>query len=255
MTLPHLASIIVLLVPTITHTSAAASAFDRVLEVGVGGLTGFIVSFVLLPSRAHRQAADAAADTLDTMAHALRSLIEGLAEGLDMNALHRIQDGIGHSLSSLSVLAAEAERERSAGIVVDPHTGPLLRTLLRLRHDLIYLGRAALAPSPKDIHARVQLPLERIGAVASEYLHASGAALATHVGRRLAMGSRQPSMPIPRRLKCSAGKGRHEACPLNWWNASSPWDSRLSNCAGTCGTLNAALRSGQMRRHLVEMIL
>ena len=180
MAVAPITAIIVLLVPTITHTSAAASAFDRVLEVGVGGLTGFIVSFVLLPSRAHRQAADAAADTLDTMAQALRTLIAGLAEGLDMNALHRIQDGIGHSLSSLTVLAAEAERERSAGIVVDPHTGPLLRTLLRLRHDLIFLGRAALAPSPKDIHARVQLPLERIGAIAAEYLRASGAALATH---------------------------------------------------------------------------
>ena len=114
------------------------------------------------------------------MAHALRALVAGLSEGLDMTALHRIQDGIGHSLSSLTVLAAEADRERSAGIVVDPHTGPLLRTLLRLRHDLIFLGRAALVPSPKDIHARVQLPLERIGAVAAEYLHASGAALATH---------------------------------------------------------------------------
>ena len=49
-----------------------------------------------------------------------------------------------------------------------------------MRHDLIFLTRAALAPSPTDIHARVQLPLERIGAVAAEYLHASGGALATH---------------------------------------------------------------------------
>jgi uncharacterized membrane protein YccC len=180
MAVAPITAIIVLLVPTITHTSAVASAFDRVLEVGVGGLTGFIVSFVLLPSRAHRQAAEAAAGTLDAMACALRALVAGLSEGLDMNALHRIQDGIGHSLGSLTVLAAEAEHERSAGIVADPHTGPLLRTLLRLRHDLIILGRAALVPLPKDIHARVRLPLERIGAVAADYLHSSGAALATH---------------------------------------------------------------------------
>jgi uncharacterized membrane protein YccC len=170
----------VLLVPTITHTSAAASALDRVLEVGVGALTGFIVSFVLLPSRAHRQAAEAAAGTLDAMARALRALVAELSEGLDMDALHRIQDGIGHSLSSLTELAREAERERSAGLVANPHTGPLLRTLLRLRHDLIILGRAALVPLPKDIYARIRLPLERTGGVVADYLHASGVALATH---------------------------------------------------------------------------
>ena len=117
MAVAPITAIIVLLVPTITHTSAAASAFDRVLEVGVGGITGFIISFVLLPSRAHQQAAAAAAGTLDAMAYALRALVAGLAEGLDMNALHRIQDGIGHSLSSLTVLAAEAEHERSADLL------------------------------------------------------------------------------------------------------------------------------------------
>ena len=93
MAVAPITAIIVVLVPTITHTSAAASALDRVLEVGVGGLTGFIVSFVLLPSRAHRQAAEAAAGTLDAMARALRALVAGLSEGLDMNALHRIKDG------------------------------------------------------------------------------------------------------------------------------------------------------------------
>ena len=36
MAVAPITAIIVLLVPTITHTSAAASAFDRVLEVGVG---------------------------------------------------------------------------------------------------------------------------------------------------------------------------------------------------------------------------
>jgi uncharacterized membrane protein YccC len=180
MAVAPITAIIVLLVPTITPTSAAASAFDRVLEVGVGGLTGFIVSFVLLPSRAHRQAADAAAGTLDAMAQARRTLVAGFSEGLDIDALHRIQDGIGHSLSSLAVLATEAERERSAGIVADPHTGPLLRTLLRLRHDLIILGRAILVPLPGDVRARIRLPLERIGTVVADYLHSSGAALAAH---------------------------------------------------------------------------
>ena len=43
-------AIIVLLVPTITHASPIASALDRVLEVVLGGVTGLVVSFLLLPS-------------------------------------------------------------------------------------------------------------------------------------------------------------------------------------------------------------
>ena len=40
-----------------------ASAMDRVLEVTVGGFTGFFVSFLVFPSRAHALTTDAAADT------------------------------------------------------------------------------------------------------------------------------------------------------------------------------------------------
>ncbi len=43
-------AIIVLLIPTMTHASPFASAFDRVIEVALGGVTGLVVSFVLLPS-------------------------------------------------------------------------------------------------------------------------------------------------------------------------------------------------------------
>ncbi len=42
-------AIIVLLVPNMQHVSPAASAFDRVLEVVVGGAVGFIVSFLVFP--------------------------------------------------------------------------------------------------------------------------------------------------------------------------------------------------------------
>ena len=42
-------AIIVLLVPMMTHASQIASAFDRVLEVALGGVTGFVVSLLLLP--------------------------------------------------------------------------------------------------------------------------------------------------------------------------------------------------------------
>lgn len=44
-------AVIVLLLPEMTHGSPLASALDRVIEVALGGLTGTIVSILLLPSK------------------------------------------------------------------------------------------------------------------------------------------------------------------------------------------------------------
>src|SRR5581483_114992 len=182
LTVAPITAIIVLLVPTITHATPMASAIDRVLEVAVGGITGFVVSFFLLPSRAHRQAIDVAARTLDHMARALRALIAGLSEGLDTEALHRLQDGIGDSLVRLGVISVEAEHERVALIAAGPQTGPLLRTLLRLRHDLVMIGRAAEVPLPEPIGVRLRQPVDHAASTVAEHLRACGSALRARRG-------------------------------------------------------------------------
>lgn len=170
-------AIIVLLVPEMTHVSPIASIVDRLLEVALGGVTGFVVSLLFFPSRAHRLVAETAAHTLDRMARALGELLAGLPQGLDVDALHRIQDGIGQALAQLHAVGAEAERERSARLAFGPGTGPLLRTLLRLRHDIVMIGRAAIVPLPHVFGTRLELPLTRIAAAYTEYFRASGAAL------------------------------------------------------------------------------
>ena len=76
-------AIIVLLVPMMIHASQIASAIERILEVALGGITGLVVSFVLMPSSAHPLVAAAAAHTLDRMALALGELLTGLTQGLD----------------------------------------------------------------------------------------------------------------------------------------------------------------------------
>ena len=170
-------AIIVLLVPTFTQAGPVASAVDRVLEVALGGITGLIVSFFLLPSNAHTLVVAAAARTLDRMARALGELLAGLPQGLDMDAPHRIQDGIGQALEQMNVVGAEAEHERSAGLAVGPDTGPLLRTQLRLRHDLVMIGRTAGSPLPEAFRVRLESPLAHAGTAFADYLRASGAAL------------------------------------------------------------------------------
>jgi uncharacterized membrane protein YccC len=170
-------AIIVLLIPVMTGATPFASALARVIEVALGGVTGLIVSFLLLPSSAHPQVAAAAARTLDAIAQALGELLAGLTHGLDVDALHRIQDGIGEALLRLNAVGAEAEHERSTRLGEGPDTGPLLRTLLRLRHDLVIIGRAATHPLPETFASRLAAPLAQVGRAFAAHLRASGAAL------------------------------------------------------------------------------
>jgi uncharacterized membrane protein YccC len=175
-------AIIVLLLPAMNHGNPLDSAIDRVLEVAVGALTGLAVSFLVLPSRAHSQIRVSAARVLELMAAALNELLAGLTRGLDNDALHRLQDGIGAALAGLNAVGAEAERERAARFSTGPDTGPLLRTILRLRHDLVMIGRASVVPLPADLQRRLAAPLEGIRNAMTEYLRMMAAALRTGRG-------------------------------------------------------------------------
>jgi hypothetical protein len=172
-------AIIVLLVPGMQHVSPAASALDRVLEVTVGGAVGFIVSFLLFPSRAHAITIQAAADMLDLLADALSKFLEDHTRELDQADRQRIHDGIAAALTRLNATGAEAEHERNARLTSGPDTGPLLRTLLRLRHDIVMLGRAVGCELPEEVAARLAEPLRNVETAGRDFLRASGAALRT----------------------------------------------------------------------------
>jgi uncharacterized membrane protein YccC len=175
-------AIIVLLLPGVIHSSPLDSAIQRVLEVALGAVLGLVVSFIVLPSSAHRQMRQAAARILDLMARALVALMAGLRRGLEDDELHRLQDGIGQGLTDLNTIGAEAERERRARLSSETDTGPLRRTLLRLRHDLVMVGRAAGAPLPEAMQARLAPRLDEIAATASTWLRACSAALLARAG-------------------------------------------------------------------------
>jgi len=170
-------AVIVLLVPELHHANPLGSAIDRVIEVGVGAFTGLLASFLVLPSRAHRQLRSNAARALDMLAAALSELLAGLSRGRDADALHRIQDGIGAALVDLNATGAEAERERAAHLSSSPDSGPLLRTILRLRHDVVMIGRASLVPLPPVLQARLAAPLADVSGAIVGYLRSVAGAL------------------------------------------------------------------------------
>jgi uncharacterized membrane protein YccC len=176
-------AVIVLLVPTMNHANPIDSAFDRVIEVTVGALTGLLVSFLVLPSRAISQIRVNAAALLELLAAVVAELLAGLTRGLDNDALHRIQDGIGVAVTGLQAMGAEAERERSAHLSSGPDTGPLLRTILRLRHDVVITGRASGVPLPANVQARLARPLSDVSKAIVDFMRAVAASLRRGSGK------------------------------------------------------------------------
>jgi hypothetical protein len=74
-------------------------------------------------------------------------------------------------------MAAQAPRKRMAYLPSEPDIGSLLRALLRLRHDLVMIGRAAVVPFSETLLRRLELPLGRAFKAAADYFRGSSAAI------------------------------------------------------------------------------
>lgn len=153
------------------------SAITRLAEVALGGAVAVAVSLWIFPQRAHKLGAEEAARALERMARALPELLEGVWRQLNVGAIRRIQDHIGGSVAAVQEITAEASRERMVALESAPDTAPLSRTLLRLRHDLVIIGRAVAIPLPEVFAKRLGPLLTRVGKDASEFMRAGAAAL------------------------------------------------------------------------------
>jgi uncharacterized membrane protein YccC len=170
-------AVMVLLVPTLTHISPVESAYYRVVEVALGGMIAIAVSFLVFPERAHGLLIEASARLLELMAAALGALLDSSGQKLDAESVRHIQDGIGEAVARLGTIESEVQRERLTYIFAEPDLAPLLRTLLRLRHDLVMIGRTIVMPLPEAFQARLGLPLARFREIATDYLRRSSVAL------------------------------------------------------------------------------
>ena len=132
-----------------------------------------------LTSRRETVAIKAATEMLELMARFLPELFMGFTQNLDRATLASIQTRIGEAFGRLDKAALEAQHERMTRLRAEPDQAPLLRTLLRLRHDGIMIGRAAVAPLPGVFGARLGPWLARTSDTVADYLHASARALST----------------------------------------------------------------------------
>jgi uncharacterized membrane protein YccC len=170
-------AVMVLLVPMLTHVSPLESAYYRVIEVALGGMIAIAVSFLVFPERAHGLLIEAGARLLELMAAALGELLDGFGQSLDAGSVRRIQEGVGEALARLGTIESEVQRERLTYLLVEPDLAPLMRTLLRLRHDLVMVGRAIVMPLPEAFRVRLGPPLARFRDTATDYLRRSSVAL------------------------------------------------------------------------------
>jgi len=171
-------AVLVLLIGADFGTSPIGSALTRVLEVGLGGLVAVAVSVLVLPERARRLGLEAAGRILNKMADVLPKLLSGFTRNLDAAEIGRLQTDLGRAVTALQEIAVEARRERIVPFSREPDPAPLSRTLLRLRHDLVIIGRAAAAPLPDAIAQRLGPLLTRAGESASTFLFGCATALA-----------------------------------------------------------------------------
>ena len=170
-------AVLVLMLSTRLGEAPLELAYDRLLEVAIGGLVAITVSFLVLPAPAHMLGLGAAARVLEQMAQALPAVIAGFAARVSPMQNLRRQDEIGDAVRALAEMAGDAKSERLGNLAPDPDLAVLARSLLRLRHDLVMLGRAAAAPLPARIATRLCPLLVEIGAGARDYLRASADAL------------------------------------------------------------------------------
>ena len=170
-------AVLVILAPTVTHLSPIESAYYRLLEVLLGGVTALVVSLLVFPARALDLTVEASARMLDQLADAVKELFAGFSRRLDASTIDSIQNRLGDTFAELERIGGEANRERITFLASRPDPGPLLRTLLRLRHDLVMIGRAVIEPLNEPCHSHLGPELQSIADAVASYLRESAAAL------------------------------------------------------------------------------
>jgi len=170
-------ALIVLLIGGEVDAHPIQSAAMRVSEVALGGVVALAVSTLVLPERADKLGLEEAARVLDRIAAILQWLLAGFVRKLDMAEVDAARTDLGISLAVFQTFVVDAKRERMAALAPAPDFAPLLRTLIRLRHDLVILAGAASPPLSAPFAERVGPPLARVGEDASRFLKDAAAAL------------------------------------------------------------------------------
>lgn len=172
-----LTAVIVLLTSGAQQLGPLVSALYRVFEITLGSFVGLGVSLVLLPARAHALVISAATRMIGHLADLLGDWLAVLAGGGDRTRIMQLQDDIRTGMARLEIVAGEARQERRTYLTHEFDPDPLVRTVFRLRNDVVMIGRAAAEPLPGPILARLRQPLEQVSQATQRFLRTCADAL------------------------------------------------------------------------------
>ena len=167
-----LTAVIVLLTPGAQQLGPLDSAFYRIVEIIVGSFVGLGVSLVVLPARAHALVVGTAARALSLLADLLGDWLAVLAGSRDDGRITQLQNDIRGTMARLEIAASEAHQERRTYLTQEFDPDPLVRTIFRLRNDVVMIGRAAAEPLPDPLVARLGVPFEKISQATQDFLRA-----------------------------------------------------------------------------------
>jgi uncharacterized membrane protein YccC len=149
-------SLIMLLPPTGQAIGPLASALDRVAEITLGNVVGVAVALLVFPARAHTLMGEAAAKVVSLNGELVAVFIDELTAAPNGRAsLQTLHPQIRAALKKAEAAADEATRERRSHLTDEANPEPLIRTLYRVRHDLVMIGRAAANPLPAALLDRL----------------------------------------------------------------------------------------------------
>jgi uncharacterized membrane protein YccC len=172
-----LTAVIVLLTPGAQQLGPLDSALYRIFEITLGSLVGLVVSLVIVPARAHGLVIDTAARMLGRLADLLGDWLAILSNAGDRTRITQLQDDIRAGMARLEIVAVEARHERRTYLTNEFDPDPLVRTVVRLRNDLVMIGRAGAEPLPESIVIRLCEPLEQVSQAGQSFLRACAVAL------------------------------------------------------------------------------
>ena len=176
-------ALILLLTPTSQAVGPVAAAIQRMLEVGLGSVVAVAVALALAPARSHANLAGAAQTALSAMAELTTRLMAGLTRPRDPHAVEGLHVRIRAAISLAETAADEARRERIVTLTAATDPAALCRTLRRVHHDLVMLGRASITPLPTLAAAPLAAPAQAVDLAVTGFLTATATAVG---GRRAA---------------------------------------------------------------------
>jgi hypothetical protein len=149
----------------------------RTLEVCLGGFVGLAVSVLVLPKRGSIVMFEAADSVLALLASLMNDLFNGLMAPLNAAAVSLQHEKIQSVFDRMEAAAKEADRERRTFLSGEIDCAPLPRTLRRIYHDLVLIGRVAARPLPATDADLIARAIEQGRA----FMRGAGAALVRRV--------------------------------------------------------------------------